>query len=215
MWAGAIFALAAVLLVGGVNSFMILSVKKKILTQEEAADFDADCILVLGAGVWNENTPSPMLADRLDMGLRLYEAGISDRLLVSGDHGRVNYDEVNVMKSYAVERGVPSEAVFMDHAGFSTYESLYRARDIFGVERVVIVTQEYHMYRALYVAESLGLEAVGVVTEPVSYGGQAMREAREIAARMKDFITVIGKPLPTYLGEAIPISGDGNATNDK
>jgi len=155
-----------------------------------------------------------MLADRLDCGIRLYESGASDRLLMSGDHGREEYDEVNVMKDYAVQAGISSEAVFMDHAGFSTYESLYRARDIFQCKRILIVTQGYHMYRALYIAESLGLDAQGVASDPRAYAGQAMREVREIAARVKDFAMCIVKPLPTYLGDTIPISGNGDATND-
>lgn len=210
-----LLCLAGVLAVAGINFYMIESGKNQILTEEEAADFGADCILVLGAGVWNDSTPSPMLQDRLDKGLELYGSGVSDRLLMSGDHGREEYDEVNVMKEYVVKRGVPSFAVFMDHAGFSTYESMYRAKEIFGVEKVVIVTQEYHMYRALYIARKLGLDAVGVVTEPITYGGQAMRDMREAAARVKDFVTVLAKPLPTYLGETIPITGNGDLTNDQ
>jgi vancomycin permeability regulator SanA len=117
------------------------------------------------------------------------------------------------MKAYAEKAGVPSENIFEDHAGFSTYESMYRAKEIFKAKKILIVTQEYHLYRAVYDARALGLDAYGVVAEPsMHYGGQTYRDIREVLARNKDFIFSIFKPKPTYLGEAIPISGNGNAT---
>ena len=155
-----------------------------------------------------------MLEDRLLQGIELYFGGASDRLLMSGDHGRKDYDEVNIMKKFAIGKGVPSKHIFMDHAGFSTYESMYRARDIFQVKKAIIVTQKYHLYRALYVADALGIEAYGVASDPRIYAGQDYREKREILARIKDFFTVIIQPEPTYLGEIIPIDGDGDLTND-
>ena len=182
---------------------------------ERLQELDADCVLVLGAGVREGGEPSLMLSDRLSTSIDLYESGVCDRLLMSGDHGRVEYDEVNVMKSIAVEAGVPSEHVFMDHAGFSTYDSLYRAKHIFQAERVIIVTQEYHLYRALYIARSLGIEAIGVAAPGEDYYGQTYREVREMAARTKDFVLTITKPEASIMGEAIPVSGDGNVTNDK
>ena len=133
---------------------------------------------------------------------------------MSGDHGRAEYDEVNTMKNYAIEKGVKSEDIFMDHAGFSTYESIYRAKEIFKAKKVVIVTQKYHLYRALYIAKQLDLEAYGVGADPRQYVGATYREIREILARDKDFIKCIFKPTPTYLGETIPVSGNGDATND-
>jgi SanA protein len=197
-----------------INTYVKSSVKDTIITADEAALLDADCILVLGAGVWDGGRPSPMLEDRLLQGIELYGSGASNRLLMSGDHGRKEYDEVNVMKQFAIDRNIVSEHVFMDHAGFSTYESLYRARDIFEAKKIIIVTQEYHLYRALYIAEKLGLEAYGVASDPRQYAGQEYRELREIFARVKDFFAVIFKPEPTYLGKAIPVSGNGDLTND-
>lgn len=205
------FALTFILII---NAHVKSSVKGRIVTPDEAASMDADCILVLGAGVRDNGRPSPMLVDRLLQGIELYNNGFSDRLLMSGDHGRKEYDEVNVMKQFAIDRGIASEHIFMDHAGFSTYESLYRARDIFETERIIIVTQKYHIYRALYIADKLGLEAYGVASDPRRYAGQNIRDLREIAARVKDYFTVIIKPTPTYLGETIPISGNGDLTND-
>ena len=134
---------------------------------------------------------------------------------MSGDHGTEDYDEVNIMKQFAIEKGIPSENIFMDHAGFSSYESIYRAKEIFKAKKIIIVTQEYHLYRALYIAKQLGVEAYGVASDSRQYVGAAYREIREILARNKDFIKCILKLKPTYLGETIPVSGNGDITNDK
>lgn len=195
----------------GIDLYVRKSMEKYIVTPENAGD-GYDCILVLGCGVYGD-TPSHMLEDRLLQGIELYYDGASQKLLMSGDHGRENYDEVNVMKNFAIERGVPSKNIFMDHAGFSTYESMYRAKEIFNAEKILIVTQEYHLYRAIYDARALGLEAYGVASNPRSYSNQIYRDIREILARNKDFIFCIFKPEPTYLGEEIPVQGNGNATN--
>ena len=202
------------LAVFGLSSFVKNRTADKIVNETEAAKLDADCILVLGCGVREDGTPSLMLRDRLETGAALYEAGAAPKLLMSGDHGRKDYDEVNLMKDYAMEKGIPSEDIFMDHAGFSTYDSMVRARDIFCAKTVVIVSQEYHLYRALYLAEKLGLEAYGVPALDVNYRGQAYREFREMLARSKDFCTAVIQPQPKFLGEKIPISGNGDLTND-
>ena len=199
-----------------INGIVVGTVKDQILTPEEAAKLqDVDCILVLGCLVHEGGTPSDMLSDRLRRGVELYDLGAAPKLLMSGDHGRTNYDEVDAMKHYAVAQGIDSRDVFMDHAGFSTYESIYRARDVFQAKKIIIVTQEYHLYRALYIAEQFGLEAYGVSSDFHTYVGQSARDFREVLARVKDFGTSLFKPDPTYLGEVIPISGDGDRTNDE
>lgn len=214
-----IFALmiCAVLLCGigalGIDYYVVKSTEKYILTPETAGE-GYDCILVLGCGVHGD-TPSHMLEDRLLQGIELYEYGASEKMLMSGDHGKENYDEVNVMKDFAVERGVSAENIFMDHAGFSTYESMYRAKEIFTAEKILIVTQDYHLHRAIYDARAMGMEAYGVASNPRTYAGQLYRDIREILARNKDFLYCIIKPEPTYLGEEIPVQGNGNVTNDK
>ena len=199
----------------GINAHIKHTAAPRILSPDEAAALtDVDCILVLGCGVRENGQPSSMLQDRLTRGIELYRRGASPKLLMSGDHGREHYDEVNTMKRFAVEANVPSQDIFMDHAGFSTYESMYRAKEIFKAEKIIIVTQEYHLYRALYIAEKLGIEAYGVSADYRSYGGQFMRDVREILARCKDAATVIVRPKPTYLGEPISLNGNGDITND-
>lgn len=213
-WAG-ILCLLAVLLLFSINFYVRQSTKKQILDEAAAAALDdVDCILVLGAGIWGDR-PSPMLEDRLQTAISLYDRQAAPKLLMSGDHGREEYDEVNTMKRYAMTEGVPSEDIFMDHAGFSSYESMYRAKEIFQAKKIIIVTQEYHLYRSLYIARRLGLEAYGVSADPRQYAGAAYRECREILARNKDFVKCIFKPRPTYLGDTIPVNGNGNMTNDQ
>jgi len=217
-WIAAAVLLLILAVPFGISGAMRLSVQDAVLTPQQAQTLDADCILVLGAGVWGQGEdarPSHMLADRLSVGLSLYGSGAAPKLLMSGDHGRKDYDEVNVMKDYAMEQGVPSRDVFMDHAGFSTYESLYRARDVFQAKRIIIVSQQYHLYRALYVARALGLEAYGVPADLRTYAGQSYYDLREVLARNKDFFLCIVQSKPTYLGEAIPVMGNGDLTNDE
>ena len=210
-----ILGIAMSIIVFAINYYVKASTKNQILKNGEYANLkNIDCILVLGAGVWGDK-PSPMLQDRLDEAIKLYEEGIAPKIIMTGDHGRKGYDEVNIMKEYAIQKGIPSEDIFMDHAGFSTYESIYRSKAIFEVKKPIIVTQKYHLYRALHIANALDINAIGVNADPRLYSGQTYREVREILARNKDFIQALFKLKPTYLGETIPVSGDGNITNDK
>ena len=197
-----------------VNLYIKITTQKQIIEEKDLEEMsDIDCIIILGAAIWGDK-PSPMLEDRLLEGINLYKNNISNKIIMSGDHGRKEYDEVNIMKKYAIEKGVPSEKIFMDHAGFSTYESIYRAKEIFGAKKVIIVTQKYHLYRALYISNQLGIETYGVGADPRQYAGATYRELREILARNKDFVKCILKPQPTYLGDTIPVSGNGDVTND-
>jgi vancomycin permeability regulator SanA len=197
-----------------INSYVKSSTEDSIISKNDALNINPDCIIVLGAGVRSDGSPSPMLQDRINTGIELYENGVSDKILMSGDHTKKGYDEVNIMKDYAINKGIPSENVFMDHAGISTYDSIYRAKEIFLAEKILIVTQEYHLYRALHIAEKLGVEAYGVSADVRVYAGQELRELREKAARVKDFFKAILKPDSKIGGEAIPVSGNGDTTND-
>ncbi len=203
-----------ILLFMGVSNLLIVFFQgKKIVSEEDAASKNAQCILILGAGVWS-GSPSPMLEDRLLEGISLYKSGAAPKIIVSGDHGQDDYDEVNVMKRYLMEAGISDSDIFMDHAGFSTYESMVRAKEIFGVKSMVVVSQKYHLYRALYICGQIGIDAVGVNSDPRKYVNQKMRNIREFAARDKDIFTCLFGVKPKYSGEKIDISGDGNVTND-
>lgn len=207
---GVLVGLFGIGVILGINQYIKSTAGKRIGTEVKKVD----CILVLGAGLTAEGKPSLVLRDRLDKGIELYKKGVSNRLLMSGDHGRDGYDEVRAMKQYAVDAGVNPDDIFMDHAGFSTYESIYRARDIFQVKRLAIVTQPYHEYRAVYIAMKLGLDVYGTPSKATQYRGSWILEAREKLARTKEFFNVMLQPEPTYLGEAIPISGSGSQTDD-
>jgi SanA protein len=209
-----------VLAIIGASTILLINLRVKqagsryIVSPQDAPK--ADAILVLGALVKADGLPSDMLHDRLQVALNLYNQQVSDKLLLSGDHGTKQYDEVNAMRAFMEQNQVKTENVFMDHAGFSTYESMYRARDVFKVKKVIIVTQDYHLKRAVYVARKMGLDAYGVASDLNNYRGIERFKAREVAARNKDFLYAnILKPKPTYLGDAIPISGDGRLTHDK
>ncbi len=205
---------AGFLLILYVNLTMYDGTREKIVSGDVLSDYDADCILVLGASVRENGSPSLMLRDRLDTSIGLYEIGVSDRLLMSGDHSSPYYDEVTAMKSYAVEAGIPSTDIFLDHAGLSTYESIYRAKYVYGAQRIVIVTQSYHLYRALYLADALGLEAVGVSCDTVRYNGQILRDVREVAARVKDYFYGILKPELPIQEDPVSLEGNGDDTNE-
>lgn len=196
--------------VGMTNVLVIKTGGDKIVSASEAASGDAQCILVLGASVLADGTPSGILQDRIDRGVELYFAGAAPKIIMSGDNGTESYNEVLAMKNYAISKGVPSEDIFCDHAGFSTYESMYRAKHVFGVDRMIVVTQTYHLYRALYAANGLGVDAVGVASDLHTYGGQSWFDLREVPARTKDvFQTLIANP-SKFVGDPISLEGSGD-----
>ena len=155
-----------------------------------------DYIVVLGCRVYEDGRLSHMLEDRVKASVTLYKSGISDCILMSGDHEHDRYNEVDPMKHTAVAQGVPAEDVLVDPLGLSTYDSLARLAAQHRGARVVIVTQEYHLYRALYIAESLGLDAYGVSADLRPYAGQWKRDAREVFARCKDMVLTWTTPKP-------------------
>lgn len=187
-----------------INIYMIKSTEDQVLTPDNVGKSSPDCIIVLGAMVYNDGTPSPILKERLDTGIALYKAGVSDKLLMSGDNGQKEYNEVIPMRQYAISNGVSPEDIYLDYAGFSTYESMYRLSEIFQVEKAIVVTQRYHLYRALYIGNSLDIEVTGVsATDRVS--GQTGRDIREMFARVKSFWLIITDANPTYLGDTISL----------
>ena len=206
---GVLFALIFIL-----NFYVVLSIRGRIISKDNYDKIgEVDCIIVLGGGI-RKDKPSPLLQDRLDKAIELYKKGLAPKIIMSGDHGTKEHDEVNVMKNYAIENGVPSEDIFMDHAGFSTYDTMYRAKNIFGVKKAIIVTQKYHIFRSVYIAKKLGIDAYGISAEDIKHQWPIYREFREVLARDKDFLKCIFKPKSKILGDKIDIKGNGDITND-
>lgn len=206
-------AIVAVLAVAGTNAAVILTSRDGIVDDIAALQFDADAIVVLGASVMPDGTPSDILQNRLDKAISLYNAGAAPKIIMSGDNGTASYNECWAMKRYAVAQGVPSEDVFCDHAGFSTYETMYRVRHVFGAERIIVSTQTYHLFRALYDARGVGMQAVGVSDDESGYSNQSWYDLREIPARTKDFLQVLFHVPSTFVGDPISLDQSGDVTN--
>lgn len=202
-----------VILVGGLLAACIALANAAVLYGgREGGVKDLDCALVLGAGVKDDGSPSDVLRDRLDVALSLYRAGRVDRILVSGDHRARSYDEPNAMRRYLEANGVPPEAIFMDHAGFDTYSSVWRAKHVFRAERVIVVTQDFHLPRALYVARSLGMAAEGASADRRVYRSIAWLHVRETVSRTKAVLDVAIARRPRHEGPPIDLHGDGTVT---
>lgn len=180
-----------------INFYVILSTKNRIVSGDSELLTDIDYIVILGAGI-RRGKPSPMLEDRLKTGISLYNNDISNKILITGDHMNDDYDEVTVMKNYLLEHGIPEEDIITDNYGISTYDSIYRVKNVYKSNKVVIVSQRYHLYRALFLSDNLDLESYGVEANLRYYYGQWYREIREILARNKDFIKGIIKPKTVY-----------------
>lgn len=177
-----------ILFILGTNLYILETTKNQILSENKAKDLnDIDYILVLGAGI-KAKRPSPMLEDRLKRSVNLYQEQVSPKILVSGDHINEDYDEVNVMKNYLLENNIPEQSIDRDDLGISTYDSIYRAKYIYHAKNMIIVTQKYHLHRALYIAKALNINAYGIPSNQRKYTNQGKREIREILARTKDFI---------------------------
>ncbi|MFO7900888.1 MAG: ElyC/SanA/YdcF family protein [Planctomycetota bacterium] len=211
--------LAAVCLAGAgacavLANHAVVSAYPDAIRREAEAVPGRPVAIVFGARAWGD-APSLVLRDRLDAGIRLYRMGKVEKLLMSGDHGQTEYDEVAAMRAYALEQGVPAEDVFLDHAGFRTYATLYRARDVFGVRSAILVTQAFHLPRAVYTARRLGIDAVGLVADAHRYRSRGHNRRREFLARLLAWLQVnVTRPEPRYLGPPIDISGDGRVTHD-
>lgn len=214
----ALVSLIIIFLMGAL--FMMTTVQKngedKIVSLENLPD-EVDAIIVLGAGVKSDGSPSDILVDRLKTCIEVNE-NINTKLLLSGDHGREGYNEVKAMKKFVIDNSdIDEEDIFLDHAGFSTYDTIYRAKDIFEVDKAIIVTNEYHLPRALYLANKMGIEAYGVKSDIRNYLSISTYRNREKVAQIKDYIYCnLLKPEPKFLGEPIPVnSSDGRLTDDE
>jgi len=170
--------------------------------------------IILGARVYSNGTMSDILKDRVDTGIELYKKEKVKKLLISGDHGQEKYDEVNTIKNYILKKNIAPEDIFLDHAGFDTYDSLYRAKEVFQVKSAIVITQEFHLPRAVYIGKSLNINTIGMIADKQPYLGMARYKTRECLARIKAFLNVILKSKPRFLGDIIPVSGDGRASWD-
>lgn len=214
-----IFFIVVVCITAVINLYIYQTVKGDIVSYHEdltneakykLKDFKADGALILGAGVYEDGTPTPMLKDRLDLGIYLYKNGYVSRLLLSGDNGTIYYNEVIVMLNYVKEAGIPTEDIFCDYAGFSTYDSMYRAKSIFKMNKIMVVSQTYHLYRALYIGRELGVKCIGVGSDQKKYVGQLYRDGREVLARVKDFGKAKIGCKSVLGGNEIPINGNSS-----
>jgi SanA protein len=210
---GIILIVAGGILCFSINLYIRQSSKQYIYSSMEKVPAKYTCI-VLGAHVGNNGTPSTVLADRLDAALELYQNNKVKRFLLSGDHGRIKYDEVNNMKHYLMEKGVPQQDIFLDHAGFDTYSSIVRAKEIFKVNNAIIVTQEFHLSRALYIANKKGLDVCGYIAPMNDAHPLTYLKFRESLAQLKAFWEVAINRKPHFLGPQIPITGDSKLSYD-
>ena len=207
--------LAVALLCAVTNAIVLGSTHAKMVTPEQARERPAEAILVLGASVFPDGRPSGILQDRLDQAIALYHAGCAPKLIMSGDGRQTSYNEPAAMKAYAISQGVPSEDIFCDRGGYSTYDSTYRARFIFGARSLIIVTQSYHLSRALYSASGLGIDVIGVPSDGGPYLRQTYYDLREIPARTKDFLYTLIRKQSAILGDPVSLYQSGDVTNDQ
>lgn len=171
---------------------------------------EAQAVIILGAGVTESGELSAVLRDRVDTAVAIYRSGNVGAILVSGDNSTTEHNEVVPVQEYLLALGIPAEDIFLDYAGFDTYDTMYRARAIFEVTAAVVVTQSYHLPRALYLADVVGIEAQGVVAQHDR--ANLYNYAREVLARVKAVGNVLLRSQPEYLGKRIPITGDGRAS---
>lgn len=216
-----VFCLAVVLVVIavplGTNIYVCATTASSIKTSEEleqqADMFDADALVVLGASIKYDGSPSRILQDRLDVAIDLYHSGVAPKIIMSGDNSEESYNEVMAMCNYAIDQGVSPHDIFCDHAGLSTYDSMYRIHYVFGVERCIIITQEYHLYRALYDAGAFGIEAEGCASDLSTYEAIDSFEQREVLARTKDFFSVLSNAEPQTKSEPVSLDQSGTVTH--
>lgn len=207
-------AFLAVLAVAGMNLWIVTHAKGEV-ERDIGRLPHAQVALLLGAFVEPDGTLSTMLADRVSSAVQLYRTGKVDKILVSGDHGRTDYDEVNAIKRELLRQHVPPADIFLDHAGFDTLDSVVRAKEVFKVDSATVVSQRFHLARAVYLAEQVGLKAHGFVADRHNYGSQGRASSvREVGARTKAFLDALGSTNAAVLGPPIPITGDGRRSWD-
>lgn len=202
-----ILALAGAALLVSIPVGMRYVTQKHLYASVQSAP-ETQVAIVLGASVYR-GKPSPVLERRAAKAVELYRAGKVSKILVTGDNGALSHDEVTPVRKYLLDAGIPAGDIFLDHAGFDTYSSMYRARDVFLADSATIVTQDFHLPRSVYIARHLGMEAYGLVA---SGDGSEKDYVREVPASAKALLDLIIGRMPKYLGETIPLTGDGSVT---
>jgi SanA protein len=201
--ASALLLLLIIVLVNAVvRSVSVLRIHDSV---EEAPE--AQAVLIPGAAVMQDGTLSPIFRDRVDTAIAVYGAGKAGKILVSGDNSTVSHNEVNPVRNYLLSKGIPDEDIFLDHAGFDTYSSMYRARDVFKVSSVIVATQSFHLPRALFIARLLGVKAYGISADRGRI--KWSNYVREVFANEKAVFDLVTLRRPKFLGDPIPITGDG------
>jgi SanA protein len=201
---GFCLALAGGLVLGSSRLFTDLYAQSRVYTADNAPT--APVAIVFGAGLRRDGGPTPVLRDRIDTAVELYRAGKVKKLLMSGDNRFVDYNEPGAMKAYAIQLGMPEQDIVLDYAGRRTYDTCYRAKHIFGVEQALVVTQRFHLPRAVYTCNALGIQASGVLADRGDYGAVRVWETRELAATPVALwelwvvhpLPVLGKPEPIF-----------------
>ncbi|MXO05918.1 ElyC/SanA/YdcF family protein [Flavobacterium sp. HBTb2-11-1] len=205
-------AIIGLIAVVSVNYYVKSSTKTKIYYSAKKFPKN-DVGIIFGAGI-NGNQPSKYLKDRLDAGIMLWKAKRINKILLSGDNGRDEYDELTVMKNYCYNHGVDTTKIFIDYAGFDTYSTMYRAKHIFKIKRATLISQKYHLNRAIYIGQKLGIKCVGYSANKGEYLGYKYVCFREYGSIFKSFFDVLRNREPRFLGTQIDINGESNFSKE-
>ena len=192
-----IVLLTSFIYIMGINYYVKYTVMDKIKNINDIENIDT--IIVLGAKVYDDGRLSLMLKDRLDKTIEVYNKLDIKKIIVSGDSENSDYDETTKMKEYLINNGIPEEDIIVDIYGLSTYDSIYRLKNVYNIDKTIIITQKYHLYRSLYITNSLGIDAYGIPASGEHYFGQTTREIREILARNKDFLLTLSNKKSQYM----------------
>jgi SanA protein len=210
-----VFLVVGVLLAVVFLQVYVQQTSAKFMEEDLAALNPVYTGIVLGASVRPDKSLSPILKDRVDAALLAYNAGKIQKFLLSGDHGQADYDEVNAMKNYLNSYDVPDSDIFLDHAGFDTYDSMIRAKSIFQVDKAIVFTQKFHLPRAIYLGRNLGMDLRGYVVDPSNYEPTSYLQRREWLANIKAWTEIHIEKKPVFSGDVIPITGSSMPTHDK
>ena len=201
----AVFALTATVFAA---SYAVINIESGGFIYSDANKLpNAQVVMILGAAILKSGELSPVLRDRVDMAIAVYKKGLVSKILVTGDNSSLDHNEVSPVKKYLLKSGILEQDIFLDHAGFDTYSSMYRARDVFQIKSMIVVSQGFHLPRAVYIARHLGMTAYGMEADRGHY--LFRNDIREMFGDVKALSNLTFGRQPKYLGKVIPITGDG------